>query len=238
MTSANERYDSGHAKRFYSVVETLKRKAEGELLKVAREAQFNRLLDIGCGDGHFLLNFPNKEVFGLDLSKAMVSQADPSIKDRIFLEDICNPSKRFMDKNTGRFDLVTSNYLLTELTEDQLKSAFGNVYALLGQNASLHFTITDPRTRAIQFPGSRNIFSEPYKYEKRDLAFKVLLANQAGQFVDVGIVDYHRPLEDYIDLMKDIGFRDVSHGDIKTKAVRGKSLKSYALLMSGRKKDE
>jgi hypothetical protein len=128
--------------------------------------------------------------------------------------------------------------MMTELTESQLKSAFENIRRVLRKAGSLLFTITNPKTRHLELPGSRNVFSEPYSYNKGDLPFKVLLLDMKGQYIDVGIRDYHRPLEDYEELLGSTSFSSVSLRKIFARLTIGdKNINiPYAVLIGARAK--
>lgn len=45
-------------------------------------------------------------------------------------------------------------------------------------------------------------FKEKFEYEKRDIPFIVELDDGNGNYIDVGIRDYHRPVSDYNLLLK------------------------------------
>lgn len=220
-----------NAERFYEINEKSRLRVSRVLLKEVKDRGFRRLCDIGCGNGHFLRNFPNKKVEGLELSQEMIDQAG-ELKPYIKQADIANCPK-IISERQGRYDMVTSNYVFTELTENQLRNGFSNIHQILSPNGKLIFTITDPRTRdRIVFPEYCLQFDEPYAYEKKDLRFNVLLRTSKG-FEDVGIVDYHRPIEDYDKLLRETGFTKIHRRNI-TFQERNKRV-SYAVIYSANK---
>lgn len=214
-----------NGKKFYKLDKTaqiLKQNAESMLYHAVinhdvldsymNRTHFNSLLDVGCGDGHFIKKFPNINAMGIDLNQSMLDQAvglEGKLKNVDLLSD-----KTFIKTNYGKFDIVTSNYVFTEFKKKDLISAFKNIHELLQDGGVLYFTITDPRTRdRKEFPGYKLIFEEKYEYEKQDLPFKVLLQSSSG-FVDVGIRDYHQPIELYDHILDKIGFRKIKRKDI------------------------
>lgn len=221
-----------NAKKFYELddkAQLLKQRAEAKLIDVAKQKNFKALLEVGCGNGHFLINFPLNKIEGIEISKEMIDESG-NLKNYIVHADItdCN---NFIKKRIGKYDLITSNYVFTELTGISLKKAFKNIYKLLHpKKGRFIFTITDPRTRdRITFPGYKLVFFQPYDYKKKDLEFKVLLKTDEG-YRDVGIVDYHRPIEDYDHFLKEVGFKDIKRENIYFK--EGNERISYAVFYS------
>jgi SAM-dependent methyltransferase len=204
------------AKEFYDKdkqSQKLRIYAEEKLYETVNRIYFESILDVGCGDGHFLKRFPNKKTLGLDKNPGMIELAKENGIETV-LSDITK-NQDFMLKNKNSFDVVTANYVFTELKIKELESAFKNIKMLLNQNGSFCFTITNPKERhRIVFPGYKLVFDEEYQYEKTDLPFTVLVEDLEGNYVDVGIRDYHQPLEIY-DSILEKNFSNIKRSNIK-----------------------
>lgn len=79
-----------------------------------------RILDIGCGTGHFTAelkrHFPMSEVTGLDLSPWYLNQAQKKFPDSGIDWKFCKAEKLCFEDNS--FDIVSSVFLFHELPED------------------------------------------------------------------------------------------------------------------------
>lgn len=51
------------------------------LLSVLPKKQYNKILDIGCGDGFITARLPGKEIIAIDISKKAIQQAKKKNKD-------------------------------------------------------------------------------------------------------------------------------------------------------------
>jgi SAM-dependent methyltransferase len=199
------------AEEFYRLDEqsqTLKKNAEKILVQKVQKLQFQKVLDVGCGNGNLLHKFPGKQVFGIDKNQNMIDHS-VGLEGKLARIDIVNDLD-FVTNNTKAYDLIISNYVFSELRSSELSKAFRNINSILTKTGTFCFTMTDPRTRyLLEFPGYKLVFSEPYDYNKNDLAFTVLLETIVKKYVDVGIRDYHNPLEVYINSLQDSGFNQV-----------------------------
>ncbi|MBI2004332.1 class I SAM-dependent methyltransferase [Candidatus Pacearchaeota archaeon] len=205
-----------NAEKYYKLdklSQELKIYAEKTMLEKIKKKKFNSILEIGCGDGHFLKNFNNKEVLGIDIDRGMISQAQPDIRNNLLFADILD--KKFVKKQKNYFDIVSSNYVFMEMKEKQVQKAFRNIFEILKQKGKFYFVITNPKTRENKFPGFKLVFSDDFDYNKKDLEFKVLLQNNKGDYVDVGIRDYHMPIENYDLLLRKAGFNKIEKTEIK-----------------------
>jgi SAM-dependent methyltransferase len=220
------------AKKFYELddeCQLLKQTAEKKLLETIKKKFFNSVLEVGCGDGHLLNYLGDKEVFGIDINEGMLELAQ-GLDGKLAKVNIISDSN-FVLSNLEKYDLIVSNYVFSEFKQQELLKAFKNVYNLLSSKGNFCFTMTDPRTRNdVFFPGYKLVFEEEYAYEKQDLEFKVLLEKRNGDFIDVGIRDFHQPLEVYVSLLQKAGFKNISKTEISDNYV-----KSYAVLFEMQK---
>lgn len=200
---------------YYATDQPLKTYAEHILRDEILKIEFNSILDVGCGDGHFLKNFPDKKIAGIDISPGMIALADTKIQPHLRICDITNASHEFIAANKEAFDVVSSNYVFMEMKEEQIIRAFLNIRQTLGKNGRFLFVITDPRNRDKEFPGIKAVFGKPYSYEKEGLEYQVLLQRN-GLFIDCDIRDYHYPLEAYDRMVIRSGFSGFTRQDIKS----------------------
>lgn len=221
-----------NAQLFYELDEEsqkLKKHAENQLYEAVQKNTFNKMLEVGCGNGAFLQRFPQHKIYGIDINQEMLALAQ-GLQGKLSNVNIVSDNE-FVTQNKQAYDLITANYVFTELKQDELKEAFANIHQMLDEKGRLYFTITNPQTRHDPvFPGYKLIFDEAYAYEKEDLPFEVHLRRKDGTYVDVGIRDYHQPLETYEQLLKQAGFKEVK----KTNIDKDHTC-SYALLFEVKK---
>lgn len=219
------------AKKFYnldSLSQTQKIYAEKVLLNVLDKLKYKKLLEVGCGDGHLLTKLPKGKCFGLESSQDMINNKVNSEIEMI-MGDILD--KDFALKHNGQFNVAIANYVFMQFNQKELEMAFSNVHNLLSNGGKIIFTITDPRTRdRMEFDGYKLEFTEPFEYSKQDLLFKVLLYD-GKKYVDVGIRDFHNPVEIYENLLNKTKFENIKIEDIK----RNKDDYTFALLISATK---
>lgn len=214
------------SKKFYELdplSQTQKIYAEKILLDYLNKLKFNRLLEVGCGNGHLLTKLPKSKCIGLEKSQHMINNKISSEID-IIKGDILDDG--FILKHKEEFDIVIAHYVFMQFNQKELCKLFCNVSNLLNNKGKIIFTITDPRTRnRIEFDGYKLEFNEFFNYSKKDLLFKVLLFD-GKKYIDVGIRDYHNPIEVYDNLLKKAKFNDIKIKNIK----RAKDDYIFALL--------
>ena len=116
-------------KKFYEMDEEsqqLKNYAEKELIELVKTKDFESLLEIGCGDGHFLKDFLDKKVLGLDINESMLNEAKGNLRKRLKNINIVE-NKSFLEENLGKYGVITSNYVFTELKKEELTKIFESI---------------------------------------------------------------------------------------------------------------
>ena len=124
--------------------------------------------------------------------------------NNVILEDITQTQSEFSRQNQQKLNIICANYVFTELKQNQLKKAFENISNLLSQKGKFYFTITNPTIRSRNdLPDYKVVFEKEFNYQKEDIPFTVLLEDKlSGEFVDVGIRDFHNPTEVYTTMLK------------------------------------
>ncbi len=192
-------------RRFYQIAknagrEDMRHTDNLSMHSLIQKETFASILEIGCGNGEMLDFYQGIKSCGIDINPEMVRYAKEQGRD-IKLEDITSLKSKFLRENRCGFERIVSNYVLTELTIPELHLAFENMKNLLQDKGKIYFCITNPKVSGRNdLPGYITQFEEEYIYEKEDLEFKVLLEDEKGNFEDVGIIDYHRPIQKYVDL--------------------------------------
>ncbi|MCA9496200.1 MAG: methyltransferase domain-containing protein [Nanoarchaeota archaeon] len=187
--------------------------AELKLLSKIQNFNPKSILEIGSGNGHFLKNFTNIEHYGIDKNLSMVILANKNGIDVKYCDILVENNLKNVVGN--KVDIICANYVFTEMKYLELKVCFQNIYRQLNDKGHLCFTITNPRENHRKiFPDYRVIFEEKYEYYKRDIPFRVELKDENGDFTEVGILDYHKPVSDYNYLLKECGFSILSIDEI------------------------
>lgn len=205
-----------NAQEFYrmdSNSQNLKAYAEKRLCERILQINPQTIIEVGSGDGHLLRIFSDRDIYGMDVNPDMVRLAHKK-GTKIQLGDITN--RRDLESLvTHPVDLITANYVFTELTTHQLEIAFKHIHAFLKQSGRLCFTMTNPKERHREtFPGYRLVFDEDYDYNRTDLRFKVELEDLNGTFIDVGIRDFHQPIQVYEELLLGAKFSEIKLTEI------------------------
>ena len=120
-----------------------------------------RLLDIGCGNGHLLLEARNAgwEVEGMELSPAYVEAISSKLEVEVYLTDLFD-----FDPSGSKFDLVVMRHVLEHIPDSI--AAFGKIRDLLkpGGSTLLEFpNIEAPELRWKRFLSNRGIRRKRYQ---------------------------------------------------------------------------
>ena len=85
-----------------------------------------RVLDVGCGTGSLAVLLANKgcQVTGIDISPAMLAQADRRVQDRVLAGSVSLLEMGAVDLDTafadGSFDAIASSLVFSELSGDEI----------------------------------------------------------------------------------------------------------------------
>lgn len=108
-----------------------------------------RVLEVGCGTGTNLRLYENAgcEVFGIDLSPAMLEMARAKLSDQA---DLRLGNAAHMPYSDGSFDLVTAFLTLHEMPASTRKAALAEMMRVLKPDGRL--LLIDYRSGPIRFP--------------------------------------------------------------------------------------
>jgi SAM-dependent methyltransferase len=111
-----------------------------------------RVLDVGCGPGHFTSGLPmDVDVVGIDISPAMIDAARQSRPSGMYLvHDFHHP----LPTELGKFDVVLASGCF-DFCED-LTEVIGNIAAVLADGGRFYFTVSERRT-GLPFHDARSI---------------------------------------------------------------------------------
>lgn len=214
--------------QFYALANQTRELDDKFMHSIIQSQSPNTILEVGCGNGEMLDQYSSELAIGVDFNEGMVSLAKEKNR-KVYLEDICNSNSSFFKTHKERFEVVCANYVFMEFKLKELDKAFSNISKLLSENGTFIFTLSHPKNRhRLTNLGYSIKFHEPFDYNKTDLGFTVFLEDQNGDHHDVGIRDYHSPIEAYKSLM-DRYFRDITIEEIKRHDL------SHALLFRGYK---
>jgi ubiquinone/menaquinone biosynthesis C-methylase UbiE len=106
------------------VEEGLKRPLGQNVLRLIRHIEFKgkRVLDVGCGLGHFSISFLRKgaQVFGIDPSIDSIQVAKAWYEDEFGKSLLCVSRGEYLPFKTGNFDIVFSHFVLEHVQDVDL----------------------------------------------------------------------------------------------------------------------
>lgn len=191
-----------NAKKIYKLINRTRELDNIYLHSLINKLKPESLLEVGCGNGEMLNLYQNIFSQGIDINPGMISLGLEKNRN-VCLEDITNKQSYFQINNQGKHDVICANYVFMELKKKELKKAFENISNLLKKEGKFYFTLTNPRNRhLVKGLGYKIEYFEDYKYEREDLEFIVFLEDQNHKFHDIGIRDFHNPVEVYLNLLK------------------------------------
>jgi tRNA (cmo5U34)-methyltransferase len=131
----NEWTNPEHAEAYLARMKDIPHRVEGEATLLSEiPSQSQRILDLGCGNGHLLslvlTRCPNAIGVGLDFSPTMLDQAS----DRFSSDDRVTLVEHNMDESLpdlGGFDCVVSSFAIHHCTHARKRELYAEVFTLL-----------------------------------------------------------------------------------------------------------
>ena len=140
-----------------------------------------KILDLGCGMGHYSKYIKNKgvEVVGVDFSKEMLKIAKENGPDIKFIKSDIRKLSRDLDKNLEQgFDGVLIAYVIHHLSKEETKECLINLKKYLVKNAKLLILFREGNRTLKEVEPFNPKFSYIIKeYEKKEITE---LLNECG----------------------------------------------------------
>jgi ubiquinone/menaquinone biosynthesis C-methylase UbiE len=131
----NEWTNPEHAKAYLARKDAIAHRADGEATLLSEmPASSERVLDLGCGDGHLLAlvlaHCPAATGIGLDFSSRMLEQAQKrfagNARVQLIDHDLDHPLPAL-----SAFDCVVSSFAIHHCTHERKREIYAEVFALL-----------------------------------------------------------------------------------------------------------
>jgi ubiquinone/menaquinone biosynthesis C-methylase UbiE len=116
-------------------------KQRREVAAMAPHGPYKRILELGCGSGHFTTalaeTWPDAAITGVDLSARMLEHAWRTANLNGWSWDLRQANAEATGLPEGHFDLVTSYILLHELPADAVRGVFAEAFRVLKPGGDL-----------------------------------------------------------------------------------------------------
>lgn len=173
------------------------------ILKLIKGANYNSVLDVGCGSGHIsrVVAKKAKKVTGVDMSSVAIKLADELTNEFSNITYFDQSIELFSKKNKKlKFTLAVSN--MTLMDSPNLISTVNAVASLLKPGSRFVFSICHP----CFWPHYWEYMDKPwFNYNEEILIeneFRISLEKKSGLFT----THFHRPLSKYIECLTSAGF--------------------------------
>ena len=135
LPDVNEWRSANHALGYLARADAIPHRSEGEAVVLELLAgSFDRVLDLGCGDGRLLalilLAHPEARGVALDFSPAMIEAA----RTRFAGDDRVSILQHDMNEplpDLGAFDAVVSSFAIHHLPDDRKRELYGEIFRAL-----------------------------------------------------------------------------------------------------------
>lgn len=172
----------------------------------AKQQQPLRILDLGCGDGHFMADvFRHLQVeqyIGIDLSEVSLQTAQDRlgalVDEALFLQQ---PIESAIHELKGHFDLIFASYVLHHLPTDGKQALIQAIYQRLKPDA--WFFLIDVFKKPLE---SRQDYLQRFDHSVRQ-NFSCLHEEEKALILDhVNCSDYPETIKDYHTWARQSGF--------------------------------
>ena len=167
------------------------------LINQLQKISFKSLLDVGCGQGSFLLElqktFPGVQFHGSDFSGSAIDLAREKISN-------CDFSVMDITSNTlnKKFDVVICSEVLEHIDDD--REAIKNLHAMTGK----YLLVSSPQGRMRNF--EERVVGHVRNYEKGELAEKLISAGvEPFDVIEWGFPFYSPLYRNYLELTNAYG---------------------------------
>ena len=131
----NEWTNPEHAKAYLARINDIPHRAEGEsTLLTEVPASSQRVLDLGCGNGHLLSlvldHCPAASGVGLDISPTMLEQAERRFRGDARVEIVVHNMDAPLPA-LGCFDCIVSSFAIHHCTHSRKRELYTEVYGML-----------------------------------------------------------------------------------------------------------
>ena len=162
------------------------------------------VLDYGCGNAKFsrFLRDHGAKCIAVDPSKKMIGIAKTYNNRDIQLRLIRNSNLYFVKSNS--IDAAVVNYVICTIPEKgEIIKILKEIYRCLKRNTPLIILEPNPKT----IGGNWVTFKSEKPIRKSGEQYTVYLKKSSKEFIK--LVDYYRPFEDYMNMLKAVGFRKI-----------------------------
>ncbi len=162
------------------------------------------ILDYGCGNAKFsrFIRDRGAKCIAVDPSKKMIDIAKTYNNRNIDLHLIQNANISFIKSHS--VDAAVINYVICTIKKrDEIVKILKEVYRCLKKDSFLIILEPNPKT----IGGNWITFRSEKPVEKSGEPYIVYLKKSSKKFIK--LTDYYKSFEDYIDMLKQVGFRKI-----------------------------
>jgi malonyl-CoA O-methyltransferase len=184
---------------------------EAALLLAARlpQAEINSILELGSGTGSYTLlladRYPQAAMLAVDFSAAMLHAAGVKLGRRAGVQFQCEDGEEFLARNTGQFDLITSNATLQWFVD--LEAALARISRALSPGGTFLAAFFGPATleelrQGLSFLLDREVVLPSGRFLDADTSRQLLARNfHAADFEEIRL---SRQYDSLLDLLHHI----------------------------------
>ncbi|MFA6498373.1 MAG: methyltransferase domain-containing protein [Desulfurivibrionaceae bacterium] len=186
-----------------------------------------RILEIGCGTGHFTSflagRYPEARISALDFAEGMVQLARKRLEDKGNVSVLCEDGERFLVACPGTFDLICANSTLQWF--DDVGAALGQIGQLLSDHGRFVGVVFGPRTFSELGQGLSQVFGQEVRLPPYGFPSGEKLEAMLGEIFSYFSVQEVLKLKEYpslLDLLDHIRKTGTGGGQLPGTLTRGR----------------